>query len=89
MPSLHVSLPDDLKAFVDEQGASPLYAGSSDFLRHVLREEQRRIAERQRINVLEARFTAEVRAGFESPDSGLTPDQARAKAMARIADLYG
>ena len=88
MPSMHISVSDDLKAFVEEQGASGNYTSSSDFIRHVLREERRRIEHRQRIEEKKQAFIAMAREGMESPISDLTPEELRAEAHALIDELY-
>ena len=88
VPSVNFSLTDDLKAFVDQQGRSPFYAGNSDYIRHLLREDQRRVEQRKRLEEKKNQFAAMVQMGLDSPDSGLSPDELRAKTMARVADHY-
>jgi antitoxin ParD1/3/4 len=48
MATMNISLPDDLKAFVDEQVAARAYGSASEFLRALIRDE----AERQRFRSL-------------------------------------
>ncbi len=42
MTTMNISLPDELKAFVDEQVATRGYTGSSEYVRELLRKEQDR-----------------------------------------------
>ena len=60
MAQLNVSLPDGLKAWVDEQVASGRYSSPSDYIREVLREAQDRAAEL-------AWLQAEIDKGLNSP----------------------
>ena len=41
MATMNVSLPDEMKAWVDEQVASGEYAGASDLVRDLIRRRQR------------------------------------------------
>lgn len=80
MATMNISLPDEMKAFVEERVGSGHYSNSSDFVRDVLRremEKQRAIAELQRL------FDEGIASGI----SKLTPDEvfARARARARAA----
>lgn len=87
MPSMTISFPEDLKDFIEEQGASPGYSGGGDFIRHVLREEKRRMERRRRTEERKQAFIALVRDGLESPDSGMTPEDLRRAAQARIDQI--
>jgi antitoxin ParD1/3/4 len=42
MGTMNISLPDDMKAFVDQQVAERGYGTSSEFLRDLIRKEQER-----------------------------------------------
>ena len=42
---MNISLPDEMKRFVDQQVREGAYAGSSDYVRELLRREQRAAAE--------------------------------------------
>lgn len=42
MATMNISLPDDLKAFVDTQVADHNYTGSSEYLRELIRKDQAR-----------------------------------------------
>lgn len=44
MATMNVSLPDEMKAWVDERVASGDYAGASDVVRDLIRSEQSRLA---------------------------------------------
>ena len=59
--TMNISLPDELKAFVDQQVGSRGYSSSSEYVRELLRKEQDK--EKQR-------------AGLESPLSGVVADEA-------------
>ncbi len=51
MTTMNVSLPDDLKAFVDEQVATGGYGTTSEFIRELIREARKQAA-RQRLEAL-------------------------------------
>lgn len=40
MGTMNISLPDEMKRFVDQQVREGLYAGSSDYMRALIRKEQ-------------------------------------------------
>lgn len=44
MTTMNISLPDELKAFIEEQVAQEGYASASEFFRDLVREAQRRKA---------------------------------------------
>ena len=48
MPTMNISLPDSLKAYVDEQVAGRGYGTSSEYLRELIRKDQ----DRQRLRAL-------------------------------------
>ena len=48
MPTLNISLPDSLKAYVDEQVAGRGYGTSSEYMRELIRKDQ----DRQRLRAL-------------------------------------
>lgn len=41
MATMNISLPDDLKAFVDEQVATHAYGSTSEYLRELIRQNRR------------------------------------------------
>ena len=53
MATMNISLPDSLKAFVEEQAASGHYAGTSDYIRDLIRQdaERRRALEDLRVEI--------------------------------------
>ena len=78
MATMNISLPDQMKAWVEAQSADGRYSNSSDYVRDLIRREQIRaekIASMQRL-VDEARA---------SGISTLTMDELKAEARARIA----
>jgi antitoxin ParD1/3/4 len=44
MTTMNISLPDDMRAFVEEQAAQGGYASASEYFRDLVRESQRRKA---------------------------------------------
>ncbi len=59
MTTMNISLPDEMKAFVEHQMAQDGYASASEYLRALIREDQKRSARL----VLESKF-------FEAIESG-------------------
>lgn len=51
MQSMNISLPEPLKEFVDEQIASGRYSSASEYVRELLREDEKRTA-KERLKVL-------------------------------------
>lgn len=45
MTSMNISLPDPMKAFIDEQIKSGAYSSVSEYVRQLIREDQKRAAE--------------------------------------------
>jgi antitoxin ParD1/3/4 len=55
MSTLNISLPEPMKAFVEEQVKAGLYGSASDYIRALVREDQKRKAqERLEAKLLEA-----------------------------------
>ena len=83
MAQMNISIPDKLKAWVESRVADGSYASSSDYLRDLVRQDQR---ERNRLEWLRA----EIQAGRDSgvSDRSLTDivAEARAKYEARAGD---
>jgi antitoxin ParD1/3/4 len=79
MSTMNISLPDEMKAFVESQVATGLYANVSDFVRDVIRHDQRK----------HDRLWQEIEIGLSSDDSDLSPNQvierARDRAKSRAA----
>ncbi|MHB8471295.1 MAG: type II toxin-antitoxin system ParD family antitoxin [Gammaproteobacteria bacterium] len=65
MQSMNISLPDPLKQFVDGQIAQGRYSSVSEYVRELIRADEKRKAEEH----LEAKLLE----GLNSPESGLTP----------------
>ena len=66
MAQMNISIPDKLKAWVESRVADGSYASSSDYLRDLVRQDQR---ERRRLEWLRA----EIQAGFDSGISDVDP----------------
>lgn len=47
MTTLNISLPDDLQAFIERQIATGSYGTASEYISHLIRQEQERAAEKQ------------------------------------------
>ncbi|MHB8348570.1 MAG: type II toxin-antitoxin system ParD family antitoxin [Acidiferrobacterales bacterium] len=79
MQSMNISLPDPLKQFVDGQIAQGRYSSVSEYVRELIRADEKRKAEEQ----LEARLLE----GLNGPESELTPAEwsaIRKEALARL-----
>jgi antitoxin ParD1/3/4 len=77
--SINISLSEPLKRFVDSQVADGRYAGPGDYVRDLIRADERRKAEA----VLEAKLLE----GLGGPESLVTADdwqQIRGEALARV-----
>ncbi len=70
MQSMNISLPDPLKQFVDGQIAQGRYSSASEYVRELIRADEKRKAEEQ----LEAKLLE----GLNSAESELTPADWRA-----------
>jgi antitoxin ParD1/3/4 len=79
MQSMNISLPDPMKQFVDGQIAQGRYSSASEYVRELIRADEKRKAQEQ----LEAKLLE----GLSSPESELTPAQMtaiRKEALARL-----
>ncbi len=63
MSTMNVSLPEEMKEFVEAQMARNRYASASEYLRALIREDQKRRAKR----TLEAKFVEALESGPASP----------------------
>ena len=63
MSTMNISLPDDLRAYVDEHVADEGYASSSEYIRELIRDDRRK-----------ARLRKLLQAGAESPVVGVADD---------------
>ena len=52
MATMNISVPDEMKAFVEEQTAKKGFGTVSEYMRHLIRGVQLRQAERQRVDAL-------------------------------------
>ena len=80
MQSMNISLPDPLKQFVDGQIAQGRYSSASEYVRALIRADEKRKAEDQ----LEAKLLE----GLNSTDGDLTPADwtaIRGEALAKLA----
>jgi antitoxin ParD1/3/4 len=66
MTTMNISLPDEMKAFVEAQMARDGFASASEYLRALIREDQKRRARRE----LEAKLLE----GLQGPSVVMTPD---------------
>ena len=79
MQSMNISLPDPLKQFVDGQIALGRYSSVSEYVRELLRADEKRKAEEQ--------FEAKLLEGLSSAESKLTPADwgaIRKEALAKV-----
>ena len=79
MQSMNISLPDPLKKFVDGQIAQGRYSSASEYVRELIRADEKRKTEEQ----LEAKLLE----GLRSPESELTSagwSEIRKEALARL-----
>lgn len=80
MQSMNISLPDPLKQFVDGQIAQGRYSSASEYVRELIRADEKRKAEDE----LEAKLLE----GLKSSKAVLTPadwKEIRAEALAKVA----
>lgn len=66
MTNMNISVPDDMKAFIDAQMAAEGYATASEYLRSLIREAQKRRAKQE----LEAKLLE----GLQGPSVEMTPE---------------
>ena len=63
MTTMNISVPDEMKAFVETRIAEEGYASASEYLRALIRDAQKRQAKRE----LEAKFREALESGPASP----------------------
>jgi len=63
MTTMNISLPDEMKVFVEAQMAQEGYASASEYLRALIRDAQKRRAKRE----LEAKFREALESGPATP----------------------
>ncbi len=79
MQTMNISLPDPLKEFVDHQIADGRYSSVSEYIRELIRADEKRKAE--------SRLEALLLEGLESEESDLTPQDfadIRREALSRL-----
>ncbi len=79
MQTMNISLPETLKDFVDQQIAAGRYSTASEYVRELIRNDEKQKAEDQLSTLL--------REGLESKETELTRDDwkaIRAEAVARV-----
>lgn len=79
MQSMNISLPEPLKQFVDGQIAQGRYSSVSEYIRELIRADERRKAEES--------FEAKLLEGMNTSEAELTPadwSAIRQEAMARV-----
>lgn len=79
MQSMNISLPDPLKQFVDGQIAKGRYSSASEYVRELIRADEKRKAEEQ--------FEAKLLEGLNSAETELTSadwSAIRQEALARV-----
>lgn len=79
MQTMNISLPDPLRGFVDHQIAEGRYSSVSEYVRELIREDEKRKAQE--------RLEALLLEGLESEESALTRDDLddiRKEAVARL-----
>ncbi len=79
MATMNISLPDQMKEWVDDRVRSGRYANASDYMRALIRSDQ---DYRERL----ARLQAAVTAGIESGGSSRTLEDIRQDVIARHID---
>ena len=67
MATMNISLPDQMKAFVEAQTADGKYANSSDFVRDLIRREQ---VKREKIAALQEKLDEGEASGYRNIDIG-------------------
>ena len=80
MATLNISLPDAMRDFVEQEVSSGHYSSASEYLRQLIREDQKRRA-RERLDAIIAE-------GLDSPTAPMTPQDwqdIRAQVAQRLA----
>ena len=79
MESMNISLPEPLKQFVERQISTGRYSSASEYVRELIRTDERRKAEEE--------LEAKLREGLSGPESELTRADwkaIRSEALARV-----
>lgn len=80
MATMNVSLPDQMKQWIEDQVATGRYGNSSDYVRDLVRRDQERAAKK-------AEFERLVQEGRDSGISPLTMEEIFAEAKRRAAQV--
>ena len=70
MATMNISLPEEMKSWVEEQATGGLYSNSSDYVRDLIRHDQERSHKIAKLQAL-------VRDGFDSGESDRAPEDIR------------
>ena len=81
MATMNISLPDELKQFVDQQVAEQAYGSSSEYLRELIRQRRRATAE----ETLRRLITEGLASGPAEPVTRETFNQMRKELRKRVA----
>ncbi|MEJ7812493.1 MAG: type II toxin-antitoxin system ParD family antitoxin [Gemmatimonadaceae bacterium] len=79
MTTMNISLPDEMKRFVDEQVSGGGYSSASEYVRELVRAEQKRQATE--------RLELELLVALRTPQEAVTPeywDELRREALRRV-----
>lgn len=79
MATMNISLPDDMKSWVETQATGGQYSNSSDYVRDLIRHDRER---NRKIAAMQEMITA----GFDSGESNRTPDEIRQAARQTLVD---
>ena len=82
MTTMNISLPEEMKAFIEAQMAREGYASASEYLRTLIREAQKRQAKRE----LEAKFREALESGPATPMTREDWDSIEREALDRWAN---
>jgi antitoxin ParD1/3/4 len=80
MTTMNISLPDEMKAFVESEMAHEGYASASEYLRALIRDAQKRRAKRD----LEAKFREALDSGPATPMTPEDWDSIEREALERL-----
>jgi len=80
MQGMNISIPDPLKEFVDQQIASGRYSSVSEYVRELIREDEKRRAQQK----LETLLLEGVHSGKSTPLTKQDWEEIRREALARI-----
>lgn len=83
MATMNISLPDEMKAFVEEEAVRKGFGNLSEYVRTIIRKVQEEQAERERLDVL---LLAGINSGPASPLSEKEWEQIRREGKKIIAE---